>query len=89
MPDAHPSEIPDINNNPEYTSYVGENDDEVEGWVYTVYGMYGYKNEYYIIGKNGIIVQKNEHGYLKKIGTTYDYFRASLDIPWVSYINIC
>lgn len=43
--------------------------------------MYGYKNEYYIIGKNGIIVQKNEHGYLKKIGTTYDYFRASLDIP--------
>lgn len=31
MPDAHPSEIPDINNNPEYTSYVGENDDEVEG----------------------------------------------------------
>ena len=31
MPDAHPSEIPDVNNNPEYTSYVGENDDEVEG----------------------------------------------------------
>jgi hypothetical protein len=30
MPDTHPSESPDVNNNPEYTSYAGENDDEVE-----------------------------------------------------------
>lgn len=30
IPDAHPSEIPDVNNNPEYTSYVGENDDETD-----------------------------------------------------------
>uniref|UniRef100_A0A6C0CU20 OTU domain-containing protein n=1 Tax=viral metagenome TaxID=1070528 RepID=A0A6C0CU20_9ZZZZ len=30
MPDTHPFEIPDVNNNPEYTSYAGENDDEVE-----------------------------------------------------------
>lgn len=30
MPDAHPVDIPDLNNNPEYTSYVGENDDESE-----------------------------------------------------------